>query len=73
EAVRELASRILVLQGDGDYVGAGALLASHGVIRPGLAEDLARINAAGIPVDVVFEQGLDVVGLEEAPRAGLRF
>jgi hypothetical protein len=58
-AVRELASRILVLQGDGDHAGAGALLESHGVIRAALAEDLARINAAGIPVDVVFEQGLE--------------
>ncbi len=63
EAVRVLAGRILVLQGDGDHAGAGALLASHGVIRPELAEDLARINAAGIPVDVVFEQGLEVAGL----------
>jgi hypothetical protein len=64
-AVRELAGRILVLQGDGDHAGAGALLASHGVIRAELADDLARINAAGIPVDVVFDQGLDVVGLRE--------
>ena len=63
EAVRELASRILVIQGDGDRAAAAALLESHGVIRAGLAEDLARINAAGIPVDVVFEQGLEVVGL----------
>jgi hypothetical protein len=63
EAVRELAGRILVLQGDGDHVGAGALLESHGVIRAELADDLARINAAGIPVDVVFEQGPEVVGL----------
>jgi hypothetical protein len=62
-AVRELAGRILVLQGDGDHAGAGALLDSHGVIRAELADDLERINAAGIPVDVVFEQGLDVVGL----------
>jgi hypothetical protein len=63
EAVRELAGQILVLQGDGDHAGAGALLGSHGVIRAELADDLERINAAGIPVDVVFEQGLDVVGL----------
>ena len=70
-AVAELAGRILVLQGDGDHAGAGALLASHGVIRAELAEDLARINAAGIPVDVVFQQGLEVAGLrpdESGPR-----
>ncbi len=63
QAVRELAGRILVLQGDGDHAGAGDLLATHGVIRAELADDLARINAAGIPVDVVFEQGLEVAGL----------
>jgi hypothetical protein len=66
EAVRDLAGRILVLQGDGDHAGAGALLESHGVIRRALADDLARINAAGIPVDVVFEQGLEVVGLRDS-------
>jgi hypothetical protein len=64
EAVRELAGQILVLQGDGDHAGAGALLGSHGVIRAELADDLERINAAGIPVDVVFEQGLAVAGLQ---------
>ncbi|HUG99136.1 MAG TPA: Zn-dependent hydrolase [Gammaproteobacteria bacterium] len=63
EAVRELAARILVLQGDGDHAGTGDLLSSHGVIRQALADDLARINAAGIPVDVVFDQGLEVAGL----------
>jgi hypothetical protein len=63
EAVQELAGRILVIQGDGDHAAAGALLESHGVIQAALAEDLERINAAGIPVDVVFEQGLDVAGL----------
>jgi hypothetical protein len=63
DAVRELAGKLLILQGDGDHAGAGALLASHGVIRPALEADLARINAAGIPVDIVFEQGIDVLGL----------
>jgi hypothetical protein len=63
EAVRALAGRILTLQGDGDHAGVGALLASHGVIREQLAGDLARLNEAGIPVDVVFEQGFEVLGL----------
>jgi hypothetical protein len=64
QAVEALAARILVLQGDGDHAGVDALLASHGVIRPQLAEDLARLAAAGIPVDIVFEQGLEVLGLD---------
>ena len=62
-AVQALAARILVLQGDGDHAGVGALLESHGVIRDALARDLERLDAAGIPVDVVFEQGADVLGL----------
>ncbi len=62
-AVEALAARILTLQGDGDHAGVGTLLASHGVIRASLADDLARLNDAGIPVDVVFEQGPEVLGL----------
>ena len=62
-AVENLARRILMLQGDGDYDGVGALLASHGVIRDQLAADLARLADAGIPVDIVFEQGPEVLGL----------
>lgn len=56
-AVRVLAERLLILQGDGDYDGAGRLLSESGVIGPVLQADLDRLAAAGIPVDVVFEQG----------------
>ncbi|MBK9383763.1 MAG: DUF1080 domain-containing protein [Planctomycetes bacterium] len=62
-AVAELARRILVLQGEGDIDGVRALLAKDAVIDPVLAGDLARVAAAGIPVDVVFEQGAEVLGL----------
>ncbi len=61
EAMAALSETILTLQGDGDHAGAGALLAEKGIISPGLAADLDRLAQAGIPVDVVFEQGLDVV------------
>jgi hypothetical protein len=57
EAVRALSERLLVLQGDGDYEGAGRLLAKKGVIGPALHADLDRLAAAKIPVDVVFRQG----------------
>jgi hypothetical protein len=60
-AVASLAQQILMIQGDGNYAGAAELLGSHGVIRAELAADLARLSAAGIPVDVVFRQGLDVI------------
>jgi len=33
------------------------------MVRPGLAADLQRLADAEIPVDVVFEQGAEVLGL----------
>jgi hypothetical protein len=56
EAVRAVAERILTLQGEGDYEGVGRLLGEKGVINPVVRADLDRVRAAGIPVDVVFEQ-----------------
>jgi uncharacterized protein YutE (UPF0331/DUF86 family) len=63
-AVQALATRLLKLQGDGDYAGAGRMLAEEGVIRPELAAALERLKAAKIPVDVDFEQGAAVLGLK---------
>ena len=34
-----------------------------GIIKAQLAEDLDRLTKAGIPVDVVFEQGVKVLGI----------
>jgi hypothetical protein len=62
-AVDALSAKILMLQGDGDHTGAQAELARLGVVGEALAADLARLSAAQIPVDVVFEQGLEVLGL----------
>jgi hypothetical protein len=38
---------------------------SLGVIKPELASDLAKLKDAKIPVDVRFEQGLNVLGLSQ--------
>ncbi len=62
-AVRDLSRLILMLQGDGDYQGVDTLMADLGSIGPTLQADLDRLATAGIPVDVVFEQGAAVVGL----------
>ena len=58
EAVNALSAKILVLQGDGDYAGASQFVERMGSIGPELQGDLDRLEAADIPVDVVFEQGL---------------
>lgn len=62
-AVTELSRMILSLQGDGDYEGVAALVAEKGVIDAGLQHDLDRLAAQNIPVDIVFEQGVEVLGL----------
>ncbi len=58
-AVDSLSGKILRLQGDGDYDGAKALLADIGALGQEVNSDLARLEEAGIPVDIVFEQGLE--------------
>ncbi len=61
EAMDSLSTQLLVLQGNGDYAGASILIDDMGFIGPELEADLVRIGEAGIPVDVVFEQGVDVL------------
>ncbi len=63
EAIDALSQLILRLQGDGDYQGVDALVADKGVIKPQLADDLARLTKANIPVDITFKQGKQVLGL----------
>ena len=46
--------QILTTQGNGSYETAKKLVETQGVIRPQLQADLDRINASGIPVDIVF-------------------
>ncbi len=63
DAMNALSEVILTTQGDGDYERAGEVLRDLGVIGSGLQGDLDRLGAAGIPVDIVFDQGLEVLGL----------
>ncbi len=64
-AMNDLTNLILRLQGDGDYVAVKALFEEKGKVGPQLKSDLIRAGNAGVPVDVVFEQGLEVLGLKE--------
>ncbi|RMG23251.1 MAG: Zn-dependent hydrolase, partial [Bacteroidetes bacterium] len=64
EAVRSLSALILQLQGDGDYEGVKKLMDEKGSIGPELRADLDRLGQQGIPVDIVFEQGVEVLGLQ---------
>ena len=62
-AMNALSAKLLTIQGDGDYAGAKQLTDSMGNVDAQLAGDLKRLEQAKIPVDVTFEQGLDVLGL----------
>ncbi len=62
-AMTLLGQKILRIQGDGDYLAATQFMDEMGSVRETLRADLERVNRAGIPVDVVFEQGLSVLGL----------
>jgi hypothetical protein len=60
-AVDALAGQILRFQGDGDYQSVTRFMAQRGQLSPTLQQDLARLGSKGIPVDVVFEQGPEVL------------
>jgi hypothetical protein len=63
QASAELTQMILKIQGDGDYDAAKKLIEEKGIILPALQADLDKISKAGIPVDIVFEQGPEMLGL----------
>jgi len=61
EAVDALAGQILRFQGDGDYKGVTTFMAERGKLPPALQQDLMRLGFKRTPVDVVFEQGPEVL------------
>ena len=60
-AVEKLAGDILQHQGDGDYEATKAWMGEMSVIKPELQADLDRVNAAGIPTDIYFNMGPQVL------------
>ena len=64
-AMTELSRKLLQLQGDGDYTVARTFLDEKGYVGEVLKADLERVNREGIPTDIVFEQGADVLGLNQ--------
>jgi hypothetical protein len=65
-AMDKLSARILKFQGDGDYAGVVKFMDELGKMDPALQADLDRVGKAGIPKDIVFEQGVEVLGLQPA-------
>lgn len=63
DAIVSLSNKILTLQGNGDYAGVNELVSNMGLIKPELQSSLAKLSEAGIPVDITFKQGKQVLGL----------
>jgi len=64
DAVASLANLILTTQGNGDYNGAKEILNNMAVVKPQLQNSLSKIATAGIPRDILFEQGKHLLGLQ---------
>jgi len=63
-AMNELSAVVLALQGNGDKAAVEKAQKERGIIKPELQADLDKLAQKGIPVDVIFEQGVDVVGMK---------
>jgi len=64
EATDSLSNKILTLQGDGDYEAVAAFVEKYGKVGDQLRHSLDRLSEQSIPVDVTFNQGAEVLGLE---------
>lgn len=60
-AVEKLAGDILVHQGNGDYEGVKSWIDEDSVIKGELQGDLDRVNEAGVPVDIYYNMGPQVL------------
>lgn len=64
-AMNDLSREILTLQGNGDKAAVEKVQKDMALIHTSLKSDLDRLSKKGIPVDVIFEQGLNVLGLRK--------
>lgn len=60
-AVSELGKEILTTQGDGNYEKAKEMIQNLAAINPQLQKGLNKIAHAGIPRDIIFEQGKHLI------------
>lgn len=63
DAINNFSSTIMKILTEGDYDAAKELIEGKGNMLPQLQKDITRISSAGIPTDIVFEQGTEVLGL----------
>lgn len=63
-AMNGLSSLILTLQGNGDKAAVEKVRKDNAQIGTELQSDLDRLSTKKIPVDIIFEQGADVLGVK---------
>ena len=63
-AMNALSNLILTLQGNGDKPAVEKLQKEKAIVNADLQADLNRLQKKGIPVDIIFEQGIGVLGLK---------
>jgi hypothetical protein len=64
KAMNELSGELLIIEGNGDFEAAQNMYEKYGVITQELDNDLTKIKNKDIPLDIVFEQGPEVLGLK---------
>jgi hypothetical protein len=62
-SIEKFSVEVMRILAEGDYTAAKEIIESKGNMLPTLQEDLKRISSAGIPIDITFEQGEQVLGL----------
>ncbi|WP_316840922.1 dipeptidyl-peptidase 3 family protein [Pedobacter gandavensis] len=63
-AMNKLGNLIITLQGNGDKAAVAKVQKENAVISAELQKDLDKLTQKGIPVDIIFEQGVDVLGVK---------
>lgn len=61
--ITAIAREYITLEGDGNYEKATQLIQEKGIVSPALQKDLDKIANAGIPKDIFFKQGAEVLGV----------
>ncbi len=64
EAVDALSEEILTLQGNGDYDAVDDFVKKYAVETDQLKASLNKLSEQSIPVDITFNQGVEILGLD---------
>ena len=61
--VKSLTELIHKIEEDGDYATAKALITDNAQMKDELKTDLKKVQESGVPIDIIFKQGTEVLGL----------